>query len=234
MKILLLIRKFIQFFIKPEPIQKNKLIVRLREDAIESSIQFIKANMKEAIIFDSTEGIWDYTIEQAYNVESGFNFEFGVWKAQSLNYLSSRLSNQNWHGFDSFEGLQEDWKGWSLKKGAFDLGGVLPKVNSNVTLHKGWFNQTLPKFIETNKVENINILHIDCDTYESSKYILETLIPYIKPKTLVLFDEFFGYPGWEIGEYKSWVEIVEQYKIEFEYLAFSNQQVLLRVLSFEK
>ena len=33
-------------------------------------------------------------------------------------------------------------------KGKFNLGGVLPPVKPNVQLHKGWFEETLPGFLD--------------------------------------------------------------------------------------
>ena len=73
---------------------------------------------------------------------NGLLIEFGVWKGRSINYFAKRVS-ETIYGFDSFEGLKEDWSGWGFAKGAFDLGGKLPKVENNVILIKGWFDKTL-------------------------------------------------------------------------------------------
>ena len=62
------------------------------------------------------------------------------------------------------------------------MGGNLPKVNPNVQLVKGWFNETLPEFIRKENSE-VAFLHIDCDTYESTKYVLNTLKEKIIPGT---------------------------------------------------
>ena len=35
-------------------------------------------------------------------------------------------------GFDSFEGLREDWAGTDVEKGHFNLDGKIPKLNKNV------------------------------------------------------------------------------------------------------
>ena len=43
------------------------------------------------------------------------------------------------------------------------------------------------------------------------------------------FDEYFGYRGWKIGEFKAWQEFVEARGISYEYLAFSLQAVSLRI-----
>ena len=72
--------------------------------------------------------------------------EFGVWMGSSIN----RIAAHNPHvveifGFDSFEGLPEDWSGpWV--KGSFDMNGQMPAVRPNVKLFKGWFSDTIPLF----------------------------------------------------------------------------------------
>ena len=41
--------------------------------------------------------------------ENFFYLEFGVWKGESINFLSSFLNKGEIYGFDSFKGLREDW-----------------------------------------------------------------------------------------------------------------------------
>ena len=60
---------------------------------------------------------------------------------------SSKLKYYKLYGFDSFKGLPEKQRDW-YDKGSFNRNGNLPKVNSNVKLIKGWFNETLMKFIQ--------------------------------------------------------------------------------------
>ena len=93
----------------------------------------------------------------------GLVMEFGVYRARTLNYLAAKTS-QTLYGFDSFEGLPEFWRD-GIGKGAFALDG-LPKVRSNVVLVKGWFDDSLPKFLlDLNSSDPLSYLHIDCDLY---------------------------------------------------------------------
>jgi hypothetical protein len=203
----------------------------LLHEAIRNSAEFAKNHMKDSMMFFNHAGIWDYTISQIIKQTfKGYLLEFGVFKGTSINYFSNAIKTETFYGFDSFEGLQEDWKGWSLRKGAFDLNGVMPNVNPNVKLIKGWFDQTIPTFLNTQTVEHIRLLHIDCDTYEATKTVFEQLNKEIKTGTLILFDEFFGYRGWEIGEFKAFNEFVIDQKINFKFLAFSNCQVLVEII----
>ena len=111
-----------------------------------------------------------------------------------------------------------------MPKGTFDLGGKMPPVEDNVTLHKGWFDKTLPAFLKTNS-QAISLCHIDCDTYESALYVLQKIAKRLVPGSVLVFDEYYGYPNWENGEFRAWQEVCKKSKSKYDYLAFANMQV---------
>lgn len=195
----------------------------LRERSILSSADYAEKHLDTAMIFQTPQELWNYAVSTV-QIKDGLHLEFGVFKGHSINHFAARLPDRDFHGFDSFEGLAEDWKGYHLPKGTFDLGGKLPDVHDNVTLHKGWFDKTLPDFLKKNKQE-VSLCHVDCDTYESSLYVLETLSHRLVPGSVIVFDEYYGYPNWENGEYRAWQEVCAQSKIKYEYVAFANMQV---------
>ena len=132
---------------------------------------------------------------------NGLHLEFGVFSGHSINFCSSYKPNQIFHGFDSFEGLPEDWdlvgevdnKLSSIKvkkKGHFALD-QLPDVNENVALHKGFFDKSLAPWMTKNihKDSKIAWLHLDADLYSSTIYVLEMLNDYIVPGTIIRFDD---------------------------------------------
>jgi len=65
--------------------------------------------------------------------------------ASSINRIATYYPKTPIFGFDSFEGLPEDWSGPWIK-GSFDMNGNLPRVHPNVQLIKGWFDDTIPEF----------------------------------------------------------------------------------------
>jgi hypothetical protein len=73
-------------------------------------------------------------------------------------------------------------------------------------------------------------MHLDADTYDSTKIVLELTADRIKPGTIIVFDEYFGYPNWQNNEAKAWKEFVEFYKRDYAYIAFSSQSVAIKVL----
>ena len=163
----------------------------------------------------------------------GLYCEFGVFKGESINFIASETSHTI-HGFDSFEGLPEEWTP-GFPKAAFELEQI-PEVRRNVVLHKGWFEDTLPVF--TKKYEGpIEFGHFDADLYSSTKTVFDQLGERIVPGTILQFDEFFNYPAWQYGEYRAFMEFVESYQVEFEYLGYcsgTGQQVSVRIVRIGK
>ena len=204
---------------------------RLINNAIKSSSEYAEKHMTEAIMFLKQDNLRNYCADLLKEelIKDRYYLEFGVYKGRSINLFSSRIPEITFYGFDSFEGLQEDWKGWMLPKGSFNLNGVLPKVNKNVALYKGWFNKTLPVFLNENKHNKIRFIHIDCDTYESTKYLFETLGDKIDNNTYILFDEYFGYRGWEMGEYKAFQEFITAKNISYKYVGFADTNTLVKL-----
>ena len=81
-----------------------------------------------------------------YVKNSGLWLEFGVATGSTINIISSKTTNKV-YGFDTFQGLPEDWDDHQAK-GVYSQDGVLPKVNSNVELIVGLFQDTLQKFLD--------------------------------------------------------------------------------------
>lgn len=79
---------------------------------------------------------------------------------------------------------------------------------SNVELVKGWFENTLPPWAEAHKGETIAFLHVDCDIYSSTVTILRTLQPLLRPGSLIVFDDMYGYVGWDEHEAKALYEFL--------------------------
>jgi len=146
--------------------------------------------------------------------------EFGVYKGGTIRFLRKKLSEKyKIFGFDSFIGLPEDWTGTPCIKGEFNADGIIPYIE-NVSFFKGWFNETLPQYL--NIAEPIALLHIDCDLYSSTKTILYSLKNYINPGTVIVFDEWY-YNFKDINEnrqheQKAFLEWSIEYNINYRLL----------------
>jgi len=153
----------------------------------------------------------------------GWFLEFGVYEGASINYMSGLYPDKVFYGFDSFEGLPEAWnrsKDSVYPKGHFALPKT-PKINSNVKLVKGFFDTSLPKWLEhnANTDSTVSFLHIDSDLYSSAKTILSELDCYIKTGAIIVFDELCDwkrsgiYSLWEEGEWLALSEWEREYKM---------------------
>lgn len=120
------------------------------------------------------------------------HFEFGVHKGESIRWWveNNRNADSRFYGFDSFEGLPENWQG-VRSKGAFDLGGVAPEaVDQRCEFVKGWFHETLPYRLAPLSESRRRVLHLDGDLYRSTVYPLLVCGPALRDKDIVIFDEF--------------------------------------------
>jgi len=199
------------------------LSLQFRRRATNETLDYIQQNMPNAIMFLSSEKLFEHLIPKIE--KNGSILEFGVFKGKSIKNISKFVEkerSQIIHGFDSFEGLPEDWLGFNDVKGRFDLHGVMPDVPENVKLHKGWFDSSLPEFLTTND-QSVSFLHIDVDLYSSTKTVLDLLRERITTNTIIVFDEYFNYPNWQHGEFKAFQEFVKANDIHYEYLAFTSR-----------
>ena len=140
----------------------------------------------------------------------------------------AELVDQDVHGFDSFEGLPEVWA--NNPKGSYSTKGVIPSVQENVILHNGWFEETLPGFVEKYQAP-VRFMNIDCDIYSSTKTVLEFLAKQIIPGTVMVFDEYIGNDNWREDEFKAFKEAASKHGWSYEYLCFSliTKQVVIRI-----
>jgi Methyltransferase domain len=194
------------------------LITGLQARARERSLDYIEKYMGEATIFADRWDLLSFALGAA--AKDGLALEFGVADGGSLRHLGA--SGRTLHGFDSFEGLPEAWSGTFERAGKFSRKGVLPPVPANVTLHKGWFDATLPEFLRAN-VGPVAFLHIDCDIYSSTKTVLEQLTPRLGPGAVIVFDEYFNYPNWERHEFKAFQEFIRDSGFSYRYLGFAQK-----------
>ncbi len=141
-------------------------------------------------------------------VGDGFHLSF-ILNNMKTNY---ELKNKKYFGFDSFEGFpepsEEDISQRNPKKGDWghtDENYVLNNLIKigfdetdfkNIKFIKGYFNKTLKD--QKNLIDQICLLHLDCDLYQSYKDSLEFLYPKVVKNGLIIFDEYLDqndFPG---------------------------------------
>jgi len=201
---------------------RNHPYTAIQKEAYDSTAKFVKKTCPKAIACRSPKALMSLALSQI-SIDGEF-LEFGVWKGASIKYIAKKFPDKTIHGFDSFEGLPESWV--HNAKGTFTLDGKLPKVPSNVTLHKGWFEDTLPRWTENNK-NNLALLHVDCDLYSATKTIFDLLSDSIAPGTVIVFDDYFNFPNWENDGHAVLSKYLENSKNTVNYLGYSFKELAI-------
>jgi hypothetical protein len=142
--------------------------------------------------------------------------ECGVYHGFSLNLMAER-TNRPLHGFDSFQGLPEEWKPGE-PAGSYSTEGRLPAVPAHVQLHCGWFEETLPRFAASLD-SPIALLHVDCDLYSSTRTVLANLAPRLTTGSLLVFDDFLSFEGYQQHEFRAAQEYFASTGQQFELVA---------------
>lgn len=194
--------------------------VMMKLRAALDSADYCIAHMPRARAFRDAPTLLSFALSQV--TVQGCYLEFGVASGRSINHIARQVGTTV-HGFDSFEGLPEDWH-TGFERGAFAQRP--PAVSENVTLHVGWFNETLPTFLENNR-DSVAFLHVDCDLYSSTHDIFTFLGERIVCGTVIVFDEYLNHPTWRQDEYRAFKEFVDTRRVRYRYLGYvpKHQQV---------
>lgn len=160
--------------------------------------------------------------------------EFGVFEGDSLRTISSIFKPYGaiCYGFDTFEGLTEEWKFDScnkiLPKGSYSTCGRTPEnMPSNCRYVVGDASKKIETFLRKHQQE-ITFVHFDMDTYTPTYNVLKAISKRLVPGSIVCFDEHHGYPGWKEGEFKALRNAFEN--INYEYIAFTEMAAAIRIL----
>jgi len=195
--------------------------------ALESTVKFIEERMREVKSVDSKYDLLTRALNLADVSGERMICEFGVFNGSTINHLAGQTSKTIF-GFDSFEGLPEEWD-QGLAKGHFAVSR-LPVVRHNVLLIKGWFNESIPPFLANHK-GSVGFLHVDCDLYSSTRTVFEMLEARLAPGSVIVFDEYFNFPNWEQGEHKAFEEFLTRTGMNCDYIGYNckGQQVAARL-----
>jgi len=232
-KKLISIFQFIEYHFSMKASHKSPVDFYL-DEVSQNSYQFFKEHIKKSSVFLKDDDIRHYSISKSFNNISNKNnifMELGVYKGDSIKLFAKFLSKNNLEifGFDSFEGLEEDWIANDYNPtGTFALKNKKLKTPKNVNIIKGKVQDTLADFLKQNNEKKITFAHMDMDTYAPTKYALTQIKPFLQKGSVILFDELYGFPSWENHEYKALKEVFNDK--EYKYLAFGKRQASIEIL----
>jgi len=187
---------------------------------------FVLEQMPKASVFWHSHDTLRFALGQIKG--PGLALEFGVATGATLTIIADAVArDRTVAGFDSFVGLPETWR-TGFPVGEFAQEQIPTVEGAEIIV--GLFTDELPGYLARNE-EQIAFLHVDCDLYSSTKTVFDLLGDRLAPDAVLLFDEFFNYPGWRLHEYRAWAEFTERTGRTFEYLGYTgnNEQVAVRL-----
>jgi hypothetical protein len=204
---------------------------RLQDRAWKDTVDYLYSHInRNCEFFNQSDLIRGHAFRQI--PPDGMILEFGVHQGISTRYFSQALKTANDErkiiGFDNFRGLTEDWTGMSLDGGHqvrarfFNLQGKPSFTSDNVEYIVGDIEETLGPFLQERDSSTIAFIHIDTDTYTPAKVILENCRPYLRPNSIILFDQLLGYPGYQFHEFAALNEIFDPH--EYRFIGFGIAQ----------
>lgn len=138
--------------------------------------------------------------------------ECGTWRGGMIAGIADVLgSNRRYYLFDSFEGLPPAREIDGTAARAWQANTSAPEYFNNCLaseqearevmsrslakdyrIIKGWFNCTLPN-MDPN--EDIALLRLDADWYDSTKCILDNCSHHVVPGGIIIVDDYYTWEG---------------------------------------
>lgn len=179
---------------------------------------------------------WDYNrrltlyqeVSKAEKLDSSAidYFEFGVCGGHSFTWWleHNKNSDSRFYGFDTFEGLPEDF-------GPFAKGSMAVALESlnihdpRAVFYKGLFQDTLVPFLDQYKNEKKKLIHFDADLFSATIFSLSQLYRFLNDGDILLFDEF-AVPKHEFMAFKIFTE---SFYVNYEVIGAANNYLFLAV-----
>lgn len=166
---------------------------------------------------DALADLYDFVAKTIGDVPLLY-LEFGVCGGKSMRHMIQRFPNRaaRFVGFDSFEGLPEDWG--DKPRGTFSMKGKPPVIpDKRVSFVKGWFQDSLPPYVAKlpRKLPKAILVHYDPDLYSAALFVLCTLW-YSIPEYYFIFDEFMSEEAIALHDFS------RAYPVDIEFLCQTN------------
>ena len=201
----------------------------LRQRAVDQAVDYILSDPRFDNVQVSLHNASTLTAALKAVTLDGTVAEFGVYKGVSLTQIAKFFPDRTVHGFDSFVGLPDAWG--SKEAGAFDIGAKPPQLSvSNVEFHVGWFDDTIPVFAQKYSGP-LAFAHLDADLYSSTKTVFDDIGDWFVAGTIVVFDEYFGYHGWQRHEHKAFQEFLSRTGLSFEAISLGHMNLAVRLIN---
>lgn len=205
--------------------QRRDVYTALERAAAAESAAFAVEAFQQARPFFHAHDTLRHAMERAPS--TGLALEFGVASGRTLAVMAETRGRRKVFGFDSFKGLPEYWR-WGFGVGAFAADKA--PIVQGATIIEGMFQDVLPGFLGEHSGQ-LAIAHIDSVLYSSATYVLGQLRPRMVTGSVIVFNEYYNFPGWRDHEHRAWQEFVAETGLEFTYLGATadDEQVSIQI-----
>jgi hypothetical protein len=144
--------------------------------------------------------------------KEGVWLEFGTGNGETSNLITTYYNNTLY----SFDMVDVNENSHECVKPIY--------INKNVEIIKGNISEILYNFKKTYIIKNnISFIYINCDSYQSTKYILDNLCNKISNNCIIIFSKLINYSYYFIYQLKAFYEFTQEYNINFEWLGMNNK-----------
>lgn len=151
-------------------------------------------------------------VDEVFDV-SGAVIECGTWRGGMLAAIAEKRPDSLVVAFDSFEGLPPAKPidgpaaiAWQADKDSpiyfdnctaseYEFRTTMSDTGLNYDVVKGWFEETVPKFVAERPDLKVAILRLDGDWYDSTKVCLDNLYDLVVPRGLIIIDDYAAWQG---------------------------------------
>lgn len=149
----------------------------------------------------------------AGNLMVGDYFEFGCWGGRTCRMAFEHHAihfkeNMHFWLFDSFQGLPElnsldrhpKWKEGDYRTSRAEFDRIVSQTGispERYTIIEGYYQDTLTaaRARDLAAKTRAGVIYIDCDLYESTRTVLEFIVPILQQGTVLCFDDYYCFNG---------------------------------------
>ena len=197
------------------------LRVAAQFEAARSSSNWLYENADKVTLYARRPEMLDAVLKSV--PASGDFLEFGVFTGAVTWFIRPRISRiEPITLLNSFLGVPEAMS-LAVGRSAFSLGGKVPELPPNTTVHSGWFNETIPLW-RANFKSPAAFVYIDCDLYESVQVVLQALTDRVNRGTILVFDDWYNFPNWQQHSLRAFNEWIAATGLKIEPVGFTTKE----------
>lgn len=199
--------------------------------SIEFSLWITRIFGQQSKIVSFRENLWQMMMKTFPPHQNCIVYEFGVAYGNGTKWWLSHFECINMLiGFDTFTGLPRAWR--HFPEGSFSTDGIPPNIDDHRVqwvigkVEKTVSSDSINSFIDENSSNHSCLYLLDLDLYESTRHVLECILPHLKIGDILYFDE-----AADLDERRAFLEIMGNKMNRFKYIGATPMAMALQVVN---